>query len=72
MFEKVGRVSSNDMRAANEYALKQKLALGNHKLHPDALQHFLGHSKEISLKHYQAGSLDQIGAILAEALPEHL
>ena len=57
----------NDLRAMMEMDIKQKAWAAN--VNAKALQHWRGHMREISVKHYRAKYTDKITAIV-QGLPE--
>ncbi|MCR9134297.1 MAG: hypothetical protein NXI08_17145, partial [bacterium] len=54
----VGKCNTTDLRSACEYALKERINEGGHKVHRDAMEHYLLHQHELSLRHYQAGGVE--------------
>ena len=57
----------NDLRAMMEMEGKQKTWAAN--VNAEALQHWRGHMREISVKHYRAKYTDKISEIV-QGLPE--
>ena len=64
--KQVTQATHNDLRSMLELELKQ--ATKKTDVDDDFVQHFTGHSKRVSLKHYQAKSLETISTIMQNLL----
>ena len=60
--------TSNDVRAAIEHELKT-LCLGNRQ-NLNVFQHHSGHSKEVSIKHYQSAGRDFLADSYGQLMPD--